>query len=176
MTTPRDEPLYVISIAARMIGVHAQTLRYYERAGLVAPSRSGGNRRYYSELDMERIGMWGRSQGGGLTLATASLNSRLKAGVAEEPFLCNYPVAIAIGKKQPFLELSEYLTNNPNEREAVLDTLTYFDPMSLANLLMSLMGGILIISLVLFVKLNKAYRLFGPEVHQDEGTGDTSEG
>lgn len=55
MTTPRDEPLYVISIAARMIGVHAQTLRYYERAGLVAPSRSGGNRRYYSELDLERI-------------------------------------------------------------------------------------------------------------------------
>ena len=55
MTTPRDEPLYVISIAARMIGVHAQTLRYYERAGLVAPSRSEGNRRYYSELDLERI-------------------------------------------------------------------------------------------------------------------------
>ena len=55
MTTPRDEPLYVISIAARIVGVHAQTLRYYERAGLVAPSRSEGNRRYYSEQDLERI-------------------------------------------------------------------------------------------------------------------------
>ena len=56
MTTRRDEPLYVISIAARMVGVHAQTLRYYERAGLITPSRSQGNRRFYSERDVERIG------------------------------------------------------------------------------------------------------------------------
>ena len=55
MTTERDEPLYVISVAARMIGVHAQTLRYYERAGLIEPSRSRGNRRYYSERDLERL-------------------------------------------------------------------------------------------------------------------------
>jgi MerR family transcriptional regulator/heat shock protein HspR len=38
-----------------MLGLHAQTLRYYERAGLIEPSRSQGNRRYYSELDLERI-------------------------------------------------------------------------------------------------------------------------
>ena len=38
-----DEPIFVISVAAKMIGVHAQTLRYYERAGLVDPSRSDGN-------------------------------------------------------------------------------------------------------------------------------------
>ena len=50
-----DEPLYVISVAARMLGVHQQTLRYYERAGLVVPSRSQGNRRYYSERDLERL-------------------------------------------------------------------------------------------------------------------------
>ena len=55
MRSGRDEPLYVISIAARMLGLHAQTLRYYERAGLIEPSRSQGNRRYYSELDLERI-------------------------------------------------------------------------------------------------------------------------
>ncbi|MCZ6614233.1 MAG: MerR family transcriptional regulator [Chloroflexi bacterium] len=55
MPIERDEPLYVISVAARMIGVHAQTLRYYERAGLIEPSRSRGNRRYYSELDLERL-------------------------------------------------------------------------------------------------------------------------
>ena len=55
MTTQRDEPLFVISVAARMVGVHAQTLRYYERAGLIAPSRSDGNRRYYSERDLERV-------------------------------------------------------------------------------------------------------------------------
>jgi MerR family transcriptional regulator/heat shock protein HspR len=49
------EPRYVISVAARMLGVHAQTLRYYERAGMIEPSRSRGNRRMYSVEDMERL-------------------------------------------------------------------------------------------------------------------------
>ena len=48
-----DDPCYVISIAARMVGVHAQTLRYYERVGLVMPSRSGGQRRLYSPKDIQ---------------------------------------------------------------------------------------------------------------------------
>lgn len=49
------EPRFVISIAARMLGVHAQTLRYYERAGMIEPSRSRGNRRLYSTEDIERL-------------------------------------------------------------------------------------------------------------------------
>ena len=53
---PRDrEPCYVISIAARMVGVHAQTLRYYERAGIIEPSRSQGNQRLYSERDIAKL-------------------------------------------------------------------------------------------------------------------------
>ena len=50
-----SEPRYVISVAARMLGVHAQTLRYYERAGMVEPYRSAGNRRLYSTEDIERL-------------------------------------------------------------------------------------------------------------------------
>lgn len=50
-----DEPAYVISVVARMIGLHAQTLRYYERAGLIAPSRSQGHIRLYSERDIARL-------------------------------------------------------------------------------------------------------------------------
>lgn len=50
-----DEPCYVISIAARMVELHPQTLRYYERAGLIAPQRSGGNRRLYSPRDIEHV-------------------------------------------------------------------------------------------------------------------------
>lgn len=50
-----SEPRYVISVAARMLGVHAQTLRYYERAGIIEPSRSRGNRRLYSMEDIERL-------------------------------------------------------------------------------------------------------------------------
>ncbi len=50
-----DEPCYVISVAARILGVHQQTLRYYERAGLVRPSRSRGNLRLYSRQDVDRV-------------------------------------------------------------------------------------------------------------------------
>jgi MerR family transcriptional regulator/heat shock protein HspR len=50
-----DEPCYVISIAARMVGVHAQTLRQYERIGLVEPQRSRGNIRLYSQADVARL-------------------------------------------------------------------------------------------------------------------------
>ena len=46
---------FVISVAARMVGMHAQTLRYYERAGLVRPSRSLGKRRLYSPADIGRL-------------------------------------------------------------------------------------------------------------------------
>lgn len=50
-----EEPYFVISVAARMIGVHAQTLRAYERMGLIAPARSQGNIRLYSRRDLERV-------------------------------------------------------------------------------------------------------------------------
>ena len=50
-----DDPIYVISIAARMLGVHQQTLRYYERAGIVEPRRTGGNIRMYSNADIKRV-------------------------------------------------------------------------------------------------------------------------
>jgi MerR family transcriptional regulator/heat shock protein HspR len=50
-----SRPRYVISIAARMIGIEAHTLRYYERLGLVQPERSSGNIRLYSEEDIDRL-------------------------------------------------------------------------------------------------------------------------
>ena len=51
----RDQPAFIISVAARMLGVHAQTLRYYERVGLIVPSRSRGRIRLYSQADINRI-------------------------------------------------------------------------------------------------------------------------
>ena len=50
-----SKPRYVISVAARMVGIEAYTLRYYERLGLVEPERSSGNIRLYSEEDIERL-------------------------------------------------------------------------------------------------------------------------
>lgn len=46
---------FVISIAARLVGLHEQTLRYYERAGLLEPARSKGRIRLYSLHDLERV-------------------------------------------------------------------------------------------------------------------------
>ncbi len=50
-----SEPCYVISVVARILGVHAQTLRYYEKVGLIEPSRSIGRVRLYSNRDIERL-------------------------------------------------------------------------------------------------------------------------
>lgn len=47
-----SEPRYVISIAARMVGVQSHTLRYYEKIGIIEPSRSRGKIRLYSERDI----------------------------------------------------------------------------------------------------------------------------
>jgi MerR family transcriptional regulator/heat shock protein HspR len=52
---PEEEPCYIISVAARMVGMHAQTLRYYERMGIIAPSRSRGHIRLYSQADISRL-------------------------------------------------------------------------------------------------------------------------
>jgi MerR family transcriptional regulator/heat shock protein HspR len=50
-----DQPCYVISVAAKMVGVHPQTLRNYESLGLVKPCRTPGNKRLYSPSDIERL-------------------------------------------------------------------------------------------------------------------------
>ncbi len=53
--TSLDEPCYIISVAARLVKMHPQTLRYYERLGLIEPSRSSGKIRLYSARDVERL-------------------------------------------------------------------------------------------------------------------------
>ena len=50
-----DRPIYMISVAAELVGMHPQTLRIYEGKGLVRPKRTAGNTRLYSERDLERL-------------------------------------------------------------------------------------------------------------------------
>lgn len=50
-----DEPVYVISVAADLADLHPQTLRAYEREGLIEPARTGGNTRRYSQADIDRL-------------------------------------------------------------------------------------------------------------------------
>ena len=51
----KDEPVYMISVAARLCELHPQTLRMYERLGLVRPARIASKNRMYSELDLDRL-------------------------------------------------------------------------------------------------------------------------
>lgn len=55
MTFPHDEPVFQISVVARMVGLHQQTIRSYERIGLLQPARSQGNTRLFSREDVERL-------------------------------------------------------------------------------------------------------------------------
>src|SRR4051794_33105984 len=50
-----QRPIYMISVAADLVGMHPQTLRIYEQKGLVRPQRTRGNTRLYSEADIERL-------------------------------------------------------------------------------------------------------------------------
>jgi len=50
-----DDPIFVISVAARLVEMHPQTLRYYERAGLLKPTRSSGKIRLYSQREIEHL-------------------------------------------------------------------------------------------------------------------------
>ncbi|BBG65758.1 HspR, transcriptional repressor of DnaK operon [Hydrogenimonas sp.] len=50
-----DEPVYLISVVAKVLNIHPQTLRQYEREGLIEPSRTQGRMRLYSQRDIDRI-------------------------------------------------------------------------------------------------------------------------
>lgn len=77
-----DEPLYVISVAAEMAGMHPQTLRQYDRLGLVSPGRSGGGGRRYSLRDIELLREVQRlSQDEGVNLAGIKRILELEAEV-----------------------------------------------------------------------------------------------
>lgn len=55
MEKENEEGLYIISVAAELAHVHPQTLRLYERKGLLCPKRTAKNRRRYSDADIERL-------------------------------------------------------------------------------------------------------------------------
>ena len=67
--TDRNRPLYMISVAAQLAGVHPQTLRAYEQKGLVSPHRTSGNTRMYSPADIERLELINELTSEGINLA-----------------------------------------------------------------------------------------------------------
>lgn len=74
-----DEPVYLISIVARILDIHPQTLRQYERENLIRPSRSDGRIRLYSQRDIDKIKMILRlTRELGVNLAGVDIVMRLK--------------------------------------------------------------------------------------------------
>ena len=78
----RDHAVFVISVAAELAGVHPQTLRIYERKGLVDPARTGGGSRRYSEVDLDRLRRIQDLTNEGLNLAGVKRVLELEAALA----------------------------------------------------------------------------------------------
>lgn len=78
----RDRAVFVISVAAELGGVHPQTLRIYERKGLLDPARTVGNSRRYSEHDLERLRRIQELTAEGLNLAGVKRVLQLEAEVS----------------------------------------------------------------------------------------------
>ena len=84
MDSMNREPRYVISVAARMCGVRSYTLRYYEKIGIIEPSRSEGNIRLYSDEDIAKIRqMKTLMEDLGITIAGAEVILRMAQRITE---------------------------------------------------------------------------------------------
>ncbi len=81
-SSDKNRPLYMISVAAELAGVHPQTLRAYEQKGLVTPQRTSGNTRMYSQSDIDRLELIQELTAEGINLAGVTrildLQSRLE--------------------------------------------------------------------------------------------------
>ena len=78
-----DQPVYVISVAAGLAGMHAQTLRQYDRLGIVSPSRTRGGGRRYSQRDIEQLREVQRMSHDGISLAAIQRILALQARVGQ---------------------------------------------------------------------------------------------
>ncbi len=82
--TDRGKPLYMIGVVADMLKVHPQTLRFYEKKGLIRPSRTEGRTRMYSDEDVEEIARLLRlSRDLGVNLAGAEIIIRMRRRMLE---------------------------------------------------------------------------------------------
>jgi len=77
-----DEPVYLISVVAKILSIHPQTLRQYERENLITPARSSGRIRMYSQRDIDKIKLILRlTRELGVNLAGVDIILRLKENV-----------------------------------------------------------------------------------------------
>jgi len=82
MSDRKPDAVYMISVAAELGGVHPQTLRIYERRGLLHPYRTPGGTRRYSDEDLERLGFIQELTAGGVNLEGVKQVLQMRADVA----------------------------------------------------------------------------------------------
>lgn len=85
------------------------------------------------EVDPQRLGVTGSSQGGGLTITTAAMRPEVRAAAAGAPYLCGFMDAIELTHTYPYEEINDYLRQYPERRQAVEETLAYFDGINFAD-------------------------------------------
>ena len=85
------------------------------------------------DIDPSRIALCGGSQGGGITLAVGGLDPRVAAIMPDVPFLCDFPRALQMAARDPYLELVRYLAQHRDHKSRVMETLTYFDGVNFAR-------------------------------------------
>ena len=84
-------------------------------------------------VDAERIAVCGGSQGGGIALAAAGIDGRIRAVMPDVPFLCDYPRAVQKAGRDPYLEIVRFLAQHRDKKAKVFDTLGYFDGVNFAR-------------------------------------------
>ena len=85
------------------------------------------------EVDSDRIGVTGSSQGGGLTICTAAMRAEIRAAAAGAPYLTGFVDSIELTHTYPYEEINDYLRQHPESRAQVVETLAYFDCINFAD-------------------------------------------
>ncbi len=119
-----DEPAYLISIVAKILEIHPQTLRQYERENLITPSRSDGRIRLYSQRDIDRIKMILRlTRELGVNLAGVDVALRLKEQMEEmEKEIAELRHALAVARNTGSVPPEKSLVTKRSHYEMVIFT------------------------------------------------------
>jgi MerR family transcriptional regulator/heat shock protein HspR len=117
-----DEPVYLISVVAKVLSIHPQTLRQYEREGLVLPSRTDGKMRLYSQRDIDRIKMILRlTRDLGVNLAGVDVVLQLKEKIDEyEVVIEELRTEVSKGNQRGSVPPQNSLVKRKNSYEIIL--------------------------------------------------------
>ncbi len=117
-----DEPVYLISVVAKALNIHPQTLRQYEREGLVTPSRTDGKMRLYSQKDIDQINMILRlTRNLGVNLAGVDIILQFKEKMDEfENEIEDLKLQLAKCKKEGTIPSGQTLVKRKNVYEIII--------------------------------------------------------